>query len=188
MKQVLSIALLGALAAGPAWAAGAESQSGQSSYQSGQTSQTGQSTMGQSGGAAIDQQQSAAPSGAGMQADEATVREIQQKLRDRGYDVGEVDGIMGDNTRQALTRFQQDQGIQATGQLDQQTMAALEVQAGMATQQGAAPTGESGMGTTTPGATPGGGAGEGATGGMGGTTGGGMGGGAAGGGAGGGGR
>ena len=57
-----------------------------------------------------------------------TVRQVQQKLKDIGHDVGPVDGQFGLKTQQALRDFQQKQGIQATGQIDQQTMAALEIQ------------------------------------------------------------
>lgn len=139
MKYVWSVALLGVLAAGPAFAAGMDKESGRSSsYQSGQTTA-------QSSPSGTYQEQSAAPS-AGMQgaaaADETSIRQAQQALKDKGYSVGQVDGKMGDNTRQALMKFQQDQGMQATGQLDQQTIAALESQSGSSTQQGQVPSSE----------------------------------------------
>lgn len=63
----------------------------------------------------------------GMQ-DQASVKQVQEKLSEQGYDVGPVDGIFGPKTQQALRKFQQDKGVQPTGQIDQQTMAALGIQ------------------------------------------------------------
>jgi peptidoglycan hydrolase-like protein with peptidoglycan-binding domain len=59
-----------------------------------------------------------------------TVRQAQQQLQQRGFDVGQPDGQLGATTRQALRDFQQRQGLQPTGRLDQQTLAALGVEAG----------------------------------------------------------
>lgn len=38
-------------------------------------------------------------------------REIQQALLDAGHDIGEVDGIIGDNTRSAIQDYQRSQGV-----------------------------------------------------------------------------
>lgn len=65
------------------------------------------------------------------------VRQIQQALKDKGFDAGPIDGQLGPQTEQALRSFQQAQGLQATGQIDQKTMAALGVQAGQQSMQGA---------------------------------------------------
>ncbi len=59
------------------------------------------------------------------QADNAQVSQIQQMLADKGYKVGTVDGQMGAKTKTALKQFQQSQGLQASGQIDAQTLAAL---------------------------------------------------------------
>ncbi len=67
------------------------------------------------------------------------VRQIQQALKDKGFDAGPIDGQLGPQTEQALRSFQQAQGLQATGQIDQKTMAALGVQAGQQSMQGATP-------------------------------------------------
>jgi len=67
------------------------------------------------------------------------VRQIQQALKDKGFDAGPIDGQLGPQTEQALRSFQQAQGFQATGQIDQKTMAALGVQAGQQSMQGATP-------------------------------------------------
>lgn len=56
------------------------------------------------------------------------VRNLQQELSSRGYDPGEVDGMWGRNTQQALRQFQQDQDLPASGRPDQRTMAALGVE------------------------------------------------------------
>jgi len=53
------------------------------------------------------------------------VRSAQQALKDDGYNVGPIDGKMGPKTAAALRKFQKDHGIQATGRLDSQTLAAL---------------------------------------------------------------
>lgn len=63
----------------------------------------------------------------GMQ-DQASVRQVQEKLSQQGYDVGPIDGIFGPRTEQAVRKFQEDKGVQPTGQIDQQTMAALGIE------------------------------------------------------------
>jgi peptidoglycan hydrolase-like protein with peptidoglycan-binding domain len=50
---------------------------------------------------------------------------VQQHLQQLGYYKGRVDGIWGPRSRQALSQFQRDKGMQATGQLDDSTMQAL---------------------------------------------------------------
>ncbi|MEW5726838.1 MAG: peptidoglycan-binding protein [Pseudomonadota bacterium] len=67
------------------------------------------------------------------------VRNIQQSLQDRGYQVGQVDGMWGRQTAQALRNFQQDQDMRASGRIDRQTLAALGIgqqQMGQTPQQG----------------------------------------------------
>lgn len=56
------------------------------------------------------------------------IKQVQQKLNQQGFDAGKVDGNWGMQTQQALKNFQQKQGLQASGKLDQQTMSALGVQ------------------------------------------------------------
>ncbi len=53
------------------------------------------------------------------------VRDAQRALKDRGYDPGEIDGLQTARTQQAITGFQRDHGLSATGQLDAATTAAL---------------------------------------------------------------
>lgn len=85
------------------------------------------------------------------QMDQSQVRQIQQQLQSRGYDVGPVDGIMGEQTKSALREFQQAQGMRATGTPNKETLSALGVQDASGT--GQMPTGASGSGTTGSGTT-----------------------------------
>lgn len=66
----------------------------------------------------------AEPAPMGM--DEQSIRELQQALNDAGYNVM-VDGIWGQQTRTALEEFQQQEGIEPTGEPDQQTLSALQL-------------------------------------------------------------
>src|SRR6516162_3499520 len=50
------------------------------------------------------------------------VSEVQQKLQQQGIYHGNVDGILGQETRQALRQYQQQNGLRATASLDQQTL------------------------------------------------------------------
>jgi hypothetical protein len=80
--------------------------------------------MGQQGAPQGTQQLQAEPAPAGM--DEQAVRELQQALSDAGYEVM-VDGIWGQQTRTALEEFQQQEGLEATGEPDQETLSALDL-------------------------------------------------------------
>lgn len=64
--------------------------------------------------------------------DPQTVRQVQQALSNQGYDPGAPDGKWKSKTESALMQYQEAQGMQATGQLDQQTLASLGVQGGAA--------------------------------------------------------
>ena len=57
---------------------------------------------------------------------DAKVKRAQSLLRANGYAPGPADGLMGRKTRQALKRFQADNGLPATGAPDLQTLALLE--------------------------------------------------------------
>ena len=61
-------------------------------------------------------------------------RQIQQALKDKGHDPGEIDGIMGSKTRAALRDFQKANGLQASGTLDGETATALGVTSSGASQ------------------------------------------------------
>lgn len=53
------------------------------------------------------------------------VRTIQVKLRQLGFYTGQADGVWGPNTQAAIERFQQSRGLQATGQLNPNTITAM---------------------------------------------------------------
>ena len=57
------------------------------------------------------------------------VRKVQSALKDNGEHV-KVDGIWGPRTSQALRDYQQKNGLQASGQLDDQTKQKLNVNPG----------------------------------------------------------
>ena len=54
-------------------------------------------------------------------------RQIQRALRDRGYDPGPIDNIIGTRTKAALVKFQKDNGL-PIGNLNVETMKALGVE------------------------------------------------------------
>jgi hypothetical protein len=55
------------------------------------------------------------------------MRQVQEHLQTVGFHPGTVDGTLGPQTRQALRWFQNAQGIQATGELDEPTLNALSI-------------------------------------------------------------
>jgi peptidoglycan hydrolase-like protein with peptidoglycan-binding domain len=55
------------------------------------------------------------------------IRQVQIVLNQRGFNIGDPDGVLGPRTRQALIQFQQRQGFQATGRFDSRTISALGV-------------------------------------------------------------
>lgn len=87
--------------------------------------------------AALDTEQESSATGAGQaggmstgqQYDRQTVERVQEALNDKGFHAGHTDGVIGPNTRKALRNFQQDEGLQASGELNQETLAALGVEA-----------------------------------------------------------
>ncbi len=65
------------------------------------------------------------------------VQWIQERLEDLGYEVGEADGVFGEETRQAIVQFQLSRGLDADGVVGagtfyalQQRQAAIEVNRG----------------------------------------------------------
>lgn len=57
----------------------------------------------------------------------AELRAAQQRLADLGLYAGRADGLWGPATEAGLQRLQKSRGIEATGQADASTLAALEV-------------------------------------------------------------
>ena len=60
------------------------------------------------------------------------VTAAQQRLKDRGYYTGPVDGVIGPNTEAALRRYQRDQRLRVTGKLASPTLRALTTEASTA--------------------------------------------------------
>ena len=57
--------------------------------------------------------------------DRETVKKVQQALNDAGYDCGTPDGIAGKKTAAAITQYQTDNGLEATGVVDDALLGAL---------------------------------------------------------------
>lgn len=55
------------------------------------------------------------------------VRQIQKKLKELGYDPGQVDGIYGENTKKAVIAFQKAKGLNPDGIAGPQTLKALGI-------------------------------------------------------------
>lgn len=55
-----------------------------------------------------------------------TVRSLQQALSDLGYLSGAVDGLLGDDTTEAIQSFQADQALDANGHIDLETLLSIE--------------------------------------------------------------
>ena len=53
------------------------------------------------------------------------IADVQTELQQMGYYQGDVDGLLGPQTREALTAYQQDQGLMATSVIDEPTLDSL---------------------------------------------------------------
>ena len=93
--------------------------------------QSGTVDMGSSGSNAAASQSARGTSSNGRMAHSgsaANVKEAQQALKDKGYDPGAVDGVMGAKTKEAIKSFQTASNLPATGTLNAQTAEKLGVQ------------------------------------------------------------
>ena len=70
------------------------------------------------------------------------VRAAQELLASLGYDIGGVDGVLGPQTRRAISSFQQDAGLPVTGSVDQTLLIALQTAANMSVRLGRLPDSE----------------------------------------------
>ena len=61
------------------------------------------------------------------------IEAVQQKLTEKGFDPGPIDGASGSRTRSAIRRFQQSVGLPGTGRIDDATREALGVELPAAT-------------------------------------------------------
>lgn len=57
-------------------------------------------------------------------------RRIQERLRDEGFYFGSIDGIIGSQTRQAISAFQRYRGLSVTGAANRETLQALGIRGG----------------------------------------------------------
>ena len=112
MKFAHFLAVGIAMASAAAFAGGDKQRSSQSSDQ--------QNTQ------APRDQQAQSSQGQGAQQDQDTIKQAQEQLSAMGHDAGPADGVMGPKTQAAVKEFQQSKGLQASGQLDSQTLAALQ--------------------------------------------------------------
>ncbi len=64
--------------------------------------------------------------GAGQARADEALRHIQQSLRDQGFYYGPIDGSPGDETTQALRRYQIRNGLAVTGQLNDETRRSID--------------------------------------------------------------
>ena len=53
------------------------------------------------------------------------IADVQALLQEMGYYKGEVDGLLGPLTREALTAYQADQGLTTTAAIDEPTLDSL---------------------------------------------------------------
>lgn len=60
------------------------------------------------------------------------VKKAQEALKDKGHDPGSMDGVMGQQTRQAIRAFQKANGLKGNGTLDAETAAKLGIEKGTA--------------------------------------------------------
>ena len=63
------------------------------------------------------------------------VRQVQQRLKSRGFDAGPTDGRMGASTRAAIREFQRAENLPPTGRLDRETLSALGISGPLASRQ-----------------------------------------------------
>jgi hypothetical protein len=58
------------------------------------------------------------------------VKQAQQALKEKGYDPGPIDGVMGARTKEAIKSFQSASNLQVTGSLDAETSQQLGISSG----------------------------------------------------------
>lgn len=55
------------------------------------------------------------------------VKKVQQALNDKGYDCGEVDGMIGNKTKNSIRKFQKDNNLTVDGMIGKQLKEALDI-------------------------------------------------------------
>ena len=59
--------------------------------------------------------------------DHGNIKRVQETLRDKGYNPGPIDGVMGSQTRAAIRQYQTAENLPVTGRLDGETAGKLGV-------------------------------------------------------------
>jgi len=85
--------------------------------------------------------------------DKKTIKQVEKALKEKKLFTGKVDGVLDAETTTAIRKFQTDNGIVVTGQLDTRTLDALGVKSGASTDTTVDPQG--GSSTTDPSTDPG---------------------------------
>jgi len=80
---------------------------------------SGPGAGGSGSGPQMQQQERRGQGQMGMQ--QADVRQVQERLKEAGFNPGPVDGQFGPQTREALKEYQKAHGLPETGQLDEST-------------------------------------------------------------------
>lgn len=75
--------------------------------------------------AAAEASPSASPRASAPPAAANEIVRAQHRLKEGGYYVGRVDGVLGPNTAAALRAYQRDHGLSVTGRLDSRTLTSL---------------------------------------------------------------
>ncbi len=63
--------------------------------------------------------------------DAETITKVQKALKEKGFDPGPIDGLMGPRTSRALRDFQIKNDIQVTGQINKETLDRLGIKGGL---------------------------------------------------------
>jgi peptidoglycan hydrolase-like protein with peptidoglycan-binding domain len=133
LKEIV-VAVAAAVLSASAFAGGGE-HSKQPRAESGSGMMQSQSSQQRPGSPGNQQAQAQSPE---------LVKQAQQALKDKGLNAGPVDGQWGPQTQQAVKAYQQQNQIQATGELDRQTLASLGI--GQSASAGSSSTGSSSSG------------------------------------------
>jgi peptidoglycan hydrolase-like protein with peptidoglycan-binding domain len=98
--------------------------------------------VGSSGGGGA-QLSGAGPGPGALNLTEEQIRQVQIVLNQKGFNIGRPDGRLGTRTTQALMAFQRQQGFQASGRIDNQTVTGLGLSNMIGAQGGAQGAGQS---------------------------------------------
>ncbi|MGD9924660.1 MAG: peptidoglycan-binding protein [Pseudorhodoplanes sp.] len=94
-------------------------------------------------------QQQKAQSVSPSELDQSQIRQIQQALNKHGFDAGNVDGVWGPETRDAVQNFQEKRNLSTDEALNEETLSALGVDFASSMNGGGASTTGSGSSETT---------------------------------------